>query len=157
MRLYCMRHGEAENPEVDPQRPLTAEGRSRLHQLGKHLGKLDLHIAHILHSNRLRAVQTAEVIGEHVDHEDMCESASLLEDTDVGALVSDIRSWTDNTLLVGHLPYLARLVSALTLGQEDPYPIVKFPPGTIVCLAPYEGDRWLINWVLRPDIVLDIT
>jgi phosphohistidine phosphatase len=53
-------------------------------------------------------------------------------------------------MLVGHLPHLSRLASALLLGDPG-REIVRFRMGAIVCLVRAEG-RWLLQWVLTPEL-----
>jgi hypothetical protein len=57
-------------------------------------------------------------------------------------------------MLVGHLPFLSRLVSLLLVGDPD-RPLVQFPMGGIVCLAreaPVSGGTpvWNLVWALTP-------
>ena len=54
-------------------------------------------------------------------------------------------------MIVGHLPFIPRLVNALVLGLEyaDHPPIIDYPPGTVVCLEQHNR-RWIIHWVLSP-------
>ena len=62
-------------------------------------------------------------------------------------------TWLDDTLVVGHEPFMSRFVSRLVLGREQPT-IVDFTPGTIVCLArrPVTG-AWCIGWMLVPEVL----
>jgi phosphohistidine phosphatase len=53
-------------------------------------------------------------------------------------------------MLVGHLPFLARLAGLLLSGDAD-NPIVRFRTGGIVCLTRDE-DRWQVAWILTPDM-----
>jgi phosphohistidine phosphatase len=69
-------------------------------------------------------------------------------------LMNEIEHWSDETLLVGHLPFIGELVSQLMTDQPT-HQLVKFTPGTIVCLVRGEGNQWLMDWVLRPDLWID--
>ena len=68
-------------------------------------------------------------------------------------LAEAVAEWQDDTLVVGHQPFMSRLVSRLLLGREQPT-IVEFTPGTIACLArrPVTG-AWYLAWVLAPELL----
>ncbi len=71
---------------------------------------------------------------------------------DVAAFALKIPKLEADTLIVGHLPFMARLVSFLVTGKEEPV-IVSFKPGSVVCLAQNAERQWHISWMLRPDCV----
>lgn len=154
MKLYCVRHGEALGADVDPERALTEKGRADILKVAMFLEQSDVHVPHIMHSEKLRAKQTAEIFASVFVNTELTECASLLsENADVSPLVDMIKTWDDDTMLVGHLPFMAQLVSALVVGNQHHSPIVNYPPGSVVCLDHYEHDRWIVNWLLRPSIV----
>jgi phosphohistidine phosphatase len=55
-------------------------------------------------------------------------------------------------MVVGHLPFMAKMVSYLVTGNEDSN-IVAFKPGSVVCLQQDAEEHWQIQWMLRPDIL----
>jgi len=58
----------------------------------------------------------------------------------------------DGLMLVGHLPFMAKLASMLVVGAEQPM-IFKFQNGGIVCLdRNAENASWFIKWALMPNI-----
>ena len=65
--------------------------------------------------------------------------------------VEEICQWTDDALLVGHQPFLGKLVSRLIAEREDP-PVVRFVPGTAVCLEK-EAEGWSIAWMMPPELI----
>ncbi len=70
---------------------------------------------------------------------------------DVTALAPNLRSDT-NIMLIGHLPFMERLVSFLTTGDIDRR-VFKFQNGGIVCLDQDPENRtWYIKWTLMPNI-----
>lgn len=154
MKLYCVRHCEACDSGEDPERPLTEKGFEDANKVAEYLGRQSIEVAQIMHSGILRAQQTAEIYAQSLQTEQVTESKTLLaESGDVLPLVEMVRTWSQDTLIVGHLPFMYKLVSELVMGDQDFYPIVNFPPGAVVCLEHYEHERWIINWVLRPSIV----
>ena len=64
-----------------------------------------------------------------------------------------VNDWTEDTMLVGHLPHLARLAGLLLTGDTDET-VVHFQPGTVVCLERGEnGDGWIVTWAVRPELL----
>jgi len=62
MKLYLMQHGEARPEQEDPARPLTDRGRAEVERVARAAARLDLGIAQVIHSGKLRARQTAEIV-----------------------------------------------------------------------------------------------
>ena len=62
-----------------------------------------------------------------------------------------IAYWTSDVVLVGHLPFMAKLVARLVAGDERK-PVAAFVPGTVVCLEQAEAGDWVIAWMLRPEL-----
>ena len=154
MKLYCVRHGEAASAERDAERPLTEQGVNDVTRVAAYLANCDVKIAHVMHSTKLRAKQTATILSEALTPPQLTECASILDEQNaIEPMVEMIKTWTDDTMLVGHLPFMPRLVSALVIGDAENYPIVNYPPGTVVCLELYDQHRWIINWILGPQWV----
>ncbi|MCB1827487.1 MAG: phosphohistidine phosphatase SixA, partial [Coxiellaceae bacterium] len=74
-------------------------------------------------------------------------------DANVLEFMDMVQTWTDDTLIVGHLPFMPRLISGLVMGNPDVYPIVNYPPAGIVCLQHFDQHRWIIQWILNPFLV----
>jgi len=53
-------------------------------------------------------------------------------------------------MLVGHLPFLKRLAGLLVTGDSD-CPVVQLRNASVVCVT-REGDRWLVAWILTPEM-----
>ena len=66
MKIYCVRHGEAQEVDVSPERPLTEKGTSDIESVARFMGEAGLHIDHLLHSPKLRAVQTAQIFAKYL-------------------------------------------------------------------------------------------
>ena len=60
MRVYLVHHADAVGPDVDPQRPLSALGRTQAAALADRVRGAGFAPASIWHSGKLRARQTAE-------------------------------------------------------------------------------------------------
>ena len=155
MKLYCARHGHAEqSPDQYGERPLSLEGIKEISKVAAYLKHQLINITHVKYSGKLRTQQSAVILADAVANEQALEASELLGiDYPTIPLIESIQQWHDDTMLVGHMPFMSQLVSALILGN-DSYDIVRFYPGTIVCLEQLEG-RWILNWMLHPSLVPD--
>ncbi len=153
MKLYCMRHGEALPGAEDAERPLSDKGREDVSNIAAHLVRCNIKTDHVMSSCRLRAVQTADIMAKAMGVGQTTQCNCGLDEMDpVAEMVENIRQWHDDTLLVSHLPFLSKLVSALILNDEF-QPIINFAPGSIICLHQFEGQLWNVSWLLKPTIV----
>lgn len=142
MRLYLMRHGQAESPSIDPQRDLTAEGKREIEQIANSLVKKSVHLDQVFHSGKRRAHQTAQVIAGIVAPDLSPQSMDNLKPNDNPEKIIDIiKQWTDDTLIVSHLPFIPTLLNRLTQTQHNIY----FNPGTVACLN-RSKDLWQLEW-----------
>lgn len=154
MKLFCVRHGRAEQlPDRTGERPLTQEGVNEVSKLATYLKHRGVHVTHLMHSGKLRAQQSAEILA--VLEDQTAEVCTLLRsDHPIQLLIDRIQEWHDDTMLVGHMPFMSQLVSTLILGKYS-YDILRFVPGTVVCLERIENRQWILNWIIRPDLVPD--
>ena len=146
--LYLCQHGDALATEVDPDRPLSARGRTDIARIADLLnGKVE--IESILHSGKTRAKQTAELF-----HERLAPEASIASETGLGPndraddFIRRIAKRDAKLLIVSHLPFVSRLASQL-LGHGD-RDILEFEPGTLAALTRGSDEKWLLNWMLTP-------
>ena len=128
MSIYLLRHGiavERGAPEfkTDADRPLTPKGRRQLRQIAEAMEKMDLRIRLVLSSPLVRARQTAEIVATSLElKRRLAFSDELRPDGDPKALVrelNELKPASENVLLVGHEPYLSRLIARLISGGED--------------------------------------
>ncbi len=87
----------------------------------------------------------------------MEEAASGLAPNDAtDALAGAIAGWSDDTMVVGHLPFLGRLASRLVAGSEEAN-VAAFQPGTVACLERADdgedGGGWTLAWMVRPELL----
>ncbi len=152
MFLYLVQHAEAKKKEEDPLRGLTDKGREDVGKVAAYAGKLDLHVNQIVHSAKPRAQQTAKILAEQLKPEKGIDQAdNLLPMDDPGPWAMRIAGMKDDIMLVGHLPYMARL-AGLLLCQDTEKAVVDFKMGGIVCLKRTDS-RWLVDWMIVPEIV----
>jgi phosphohistidine phosphatase len=70
-----------------------------------------------------------------------------------GGLDLQCDNYNADIMVVGHLPFMAKLVSRLLTGDDDRAP-VAYQPGSVVCLELTADDNWHINWMLRPQLLV---
>ncbi len=148
MRLYLVQHGDNLSEAVDPQKPLSAKGRRDIEGLAKALKDFRVSVVEVIHSGKLRAAQSAEIIAESLDVP-VSSSAGLDPMDPVKPFASRVRTWTEERIVVGHLPFMERLATHLVAGREEP-PAVTFQRGGMICLDYREGS-WRVAWTALPD------
>ncbi len=151
LQVFLVQHAEAKPKAEDPARPLTDRGREEARRVAQRAAILGLHVPEIHHSSALRARQTAEILAEHLrPPRGIREVEGLAPTDDPESTKAEIASAREPLMLVGHLPHLSRLVSALLVGDPGQL-LVRFRMGAIVCVGQIE-DRWLLQWILTPEI-----
>jgi len=149
MKLYLIQHGEAVSKEVDADRPLSEAGSSDIKQLAATLARMKVAPARILHSGKTRARQSAEGIAIALGRR--AEVSEGLAPMDaLAATLACLQDWPDDTVLVGHQPFMGKLASSLLPGDADDA-MVAFVPGTVLCLQRGEGGSWQLEFMLPPD------
>jgi len=88
MALYLMQHGEATTETEDPARPLTETGRAVVERVAARANAADVRIDRCVHSGKLRAEQTAEVLVGALGSERIIEPGDGLAPNDPVAPVS---------------------------------------------------------------------
>jgi len=140
MRLYLVRHGEAASDKEDSRRPLSAAGRRQVVDLARKAKEAGAAPARILHSGKLRAQQTAEVLGEALEPVEVREIAGLLPEDDPEPAAELARESDEEVMLVGHLPFMG-VLSGLLLGTHLE---VSFSTATMACFE--RGSGWKLIW-----------
>ncbi len=148
MSLYLVQHGKCLPENVDPERPLTGEGIADVKRIARVAAGYEIKVMRIIHSGKLRALQTAELLAQKLSPpEGISESEGLKPNDDVSLYKADAGS---NNMIVGHLPFMERLASYLVTGSPGKR-IFKFQNGGIVCLDTFDG-QWAVKWALMPYI-----
>ena len=151
MKLYLIQHGEAKSEKEDPDRSLTDRGAAEIRSLAEAAGRAGVKPGQIYHSGKRRARQTAELfaatLGCPVE-----EAPGLKPNDHIQSWIDRIATEPKDLMLVGHLPFMHKLVMRLVSGGEE-IPLVAFRYGAIYCLGPTPGRLWVIHWILHPDLV----
>lgn len=153
MKVYLVQHGEACSKEQNPDRPLTEKGEVDVRRLADFLGRAGIRVGKVIHSGKLRAQQTAEYLAYAMAPGVELEISGLINPNDnPGAFDWQSGSWEQDVLVVGHLPFMARLVSHLVI-DDDEQIITTFTPGSIVCLELSTDKPAQICWMIRPELL----
>jgi phosphohistidine phosphatase len=153
MHLYLVQHAEARPKAEDPQRPLSEKGLADIRKVAAFI-KDKARPVRILHSGKLRARQTAEILAASLQPAGGLHTAENLHPLDDPSPWAENLNTTDeNLMLVGHLPYMSRLAARLLIGNPE-RTVVRFQMGGVVCLG-REGatDVWSLDWMVVPEIL----
>ena len=149
MKLYLVQHGEAVVKEIDAERPLTETGTADVTRVANSLALAGISVARVIHSGKTRARQTAEILAAAVAPSIQPEVSNLINPNDDP---TELDLGAGDTMIVGHLPFMGRLVSLLVAGNADSA-TVSYAPGSVVCLESDGDGGWQINWMLQPSLV----
>ncbi len=117
--VFLIRHAEAVSASLelhDPQRHLTAHGRTQARALGDRLRWHDCEPTHIWTSPLVRAVQTAELVANMVNAKCVIETqVALAPGAAADALISALVRLpaASIVLLFGHQPTITEIASGL--------------------------------------------
>jgi phosphohistidine phosphatase SixA len=127
VRLYLVRHADAEPGDPDDLRRLTAAGRAQARALGRRLADDGVRPDAVLSSPLLRARETAAEIARATGAE-----VESLEALQPGATPADVEAAVagrgEQVVVVGHQPDCGLIAAALGDGQAPPFP----PAGIVV-------------------------
>ena len=153
MKLYLVQHAKAASKDADPQRPLTEEGRRDIQKVAAFIKPLNLSVDYLWYSGKKRAQQTVEILAEVVEvTKEMSAHDDLAPNDDVTLLKDEIISKNQDTMIVGHLPFLTKLASLLLTGSES-LNTVAFKNGGIVCLDYSDDNQWQLRWMIVPALL----
>lgn len=154
MRLYLVQHAEAQPEEVDPARGLTPEGVGHTTKVARFLSEAGLTVDEVFHSGKTRAAQTAAILATYLTiTRGVFDSDGLSPNDDPGIWADRLKIRTGDTMLVGHLPHLARLATLLLCGKPGE-PMVTFANAGVVCLNRPEEQVWSLEWMVTPRIIV---
>lgn len=106
MVSIIVQHGDAVSKEENPDRPLSTLGREQAQRLSRFLTAIKWMPSKIIHSGKLRAAETAEILGEGTG----CTRIEVVEflnpKDDPGQLLKLLEANDENVLVVGHMPFV---------------------------------------------------
>lgn len=150
MALYLSQHGISLPKDQDPEKGLSQEGKKQTALIARVAKNYEVPVSKIVHSGLKRAEQTALI------YHDVLLPGSGPETIEGIAPLDDVELYAprikpgNNLMVVGHLPFLDRLVSYLAAGDQT-LSVYRFQNSGIVCLD-FENNNWFIKWTLNPNI-----
>jgi len=146
LKVILVRHGKAELAP-DGEKHLGAEGKIQVHSLARKLLKLNLSVDEIYQSGKPRALETCQILVEHLftGHQ-ILQSDDLGPNSDPSIWGVLLNSYEKDIMLVGHLPYMSEL-SAYLLG---PGKYLEFNTSDAICLERDGSSTWNLIWKKGP-------
>ena len=145
MHLILVHHGDAVGPDVDPQRPLSPNGRLAVEGLASSAAARGVKPTVIWHSGKLRAKQTAEAFWRACNPFAEFSATRDLQPEDSPDWMRDrLRAESRDVLIAGHYPHLPGLLAKLVPGSR------AFPKNGVVALVSEDdGETWIEEWRLE--------
>ena len=155
MKLYLMQHGEALPKDVDAERRLSEQGRGDVGRIADFLRSAGIEVARVAHSGKARARQSAQIVAAAALREGEPELLEGIDPKDpVMPFAELVSAWDEESLVVGHLPFMSKAVCLLLTGDEE-HTAVDFRPGALVCLEREKDGPWGLAWMVRPELFPD--
>jgi phosphohistidine phosphatase len=160
MEIFLLRHGlavERGTPgfKDDSTRPLLPKGKKQLKKTARAMREMDLEFDLILSSPYLRAKETAEIIAAGLKGKQRLKFSNALaaekEPLHLVGELQKIKPPPKTILLVGHEPFLSRLISLLATGGPDLH--LDFAKGGLCKLDVeklHAGKCAVLAWLLTP-------
>jgi phosphohistidine phosphatase len=153
MRVYIVRHGEAAEANSDSARPLSVAGRAEVARLAEFAARTGIRVGAVWHSQKTRARETAKIL--HTSGGlggRLMERDGLLPEDDAAEVAAELEATEDDVCIVGHLPHVAYLASALALGPGAPA-FLRFGTATMACLERESRGAWRLLWHVNPALL----
>jgi len=139
--------------EENPDRPLTGKGVQIVTAIASILDSAGIRTGRILHSGKLRAEQTAQLLAQVLDPGGELRAIKNINPNDpVREFVKKMNKYGTDCMFVGHLPFMENLAALLLCGDETSRPLA-FTPGTIACLHDPDGAGWRLEWMIGSELV----
>ena len=121
--------------------------------MGEWLKDHGVSVRTILHSGKTRARETASLLQPVLTAEgDIREEQGLGPKDSPHAFLDKLQHATDDVLVAGHMPFVARVVSVALTGEPDQQ-LVDFEPGSVAGLDRVDERSWRLFLFARPDHV----
>jgi phosphohistidine phosphatase len=153
MRAYLVQHGKSKSAQEDPNNGLSDDGREEVQRVAEFLKGLRITMSLIQHSGKLRSEETAHILASCIPCTAGPNHTTGLNPLDDPQETADfLDMYTDDILIVGHLPHLERLTSLLLTGSQDRPPVI-FRNAGVVCLEKGRNNTWSLVWAIVPDLL----
>jgi phosphohistidine phosphatase len=151
--LFLVQHGQAVSKEQDPDRPLSSHGEADVSHMATFLAAAGITVDRIVHSGKNRAKQTAAILAKSISEGGTIEVMDGINPNDsIAAFADKVATWNTPVMVVGHLPFMAKLVTHLAAPDSE-QAVVAYQPGSVVCMARDDSGHWAIQWLVRPELL----
>lgn len=157
MHVYLVRHGKAVKTgyATDAERELTKTGQREVKRIAQMMAGIGAQVAQIRHSGLVRAAQTADILGQHLEPPGGVIAVRGLHYNDpVEPLARELHLEHEPVMLVGHNPFMETLAGALLTRNSGTGTPLWFTTSTVACLEYIEG-VWCLRWMLSREFVKD--
>lgn len=152
MALYLVQHGKSLSKEQDPHKGLSEEGTAEVKRIAEVAASYGVTVSRIVHSGKQRALQTAEILSEILSPAEGVRAIDGINPLDDAIAFGSDLQIKENMMVVGHLPFLEKLVAFLVTGKTGP-PIFRMQNGGILCMDYYpDTTNIVIRWGLMPHV-----
>lgn len=155
MKLYLVRHGDSETSTNQSEAILTPKGREGIKRLAQFISKLNIKVDRFYHSGKRRAEETASLLASNagLNSEHDLEILPGIEPLDpITPIIKKISTWEKDALLVGHLPFMTKLVGKLITDDEQ-HEFAQFEGGSMICLERLPSHQWILHWFIDPKLL----
>jgi phosphohistidine phosphatase len=152
MKLYLIRHGQPLSREEDPAQPLTDQGRLDVATTTRFLVQTGISSREIWHSEKARSRETAWIIGQALTASRLVSKPGLAPRDPVDSIRAEIMDRRDDLVIVGHLPFLSRLINLLLgvpLGRE----LLDLQTAELVGMERDPDGAWKIGFAIYPRLL----
>jgi phosphohistidine phosphatase len=158
LELYLLRHAHAGNAAEwtgnDDLRPLSSRGRQQARDLGRHLAARAFALDLLVSSPKLRARQTAELVGEEIGAAVGLDErlGGPLDVDDLSVVLDDLGG--QRVMLVGHDPDFSELAAQLSGTLR--LPLRKGALARIDVSLPLHPGAGILRWLLPPEVYREL-
>ena len=157
MLVYLVQHGKAKTKEEDSKRPLSKEGKNDIEKIALFLKNLKIKVESIMHSDKLRAKESAEILSKNINTNNGLKEIPGLQPNDiVEPIATFIKQQSNDIMFVGHLPFMDKLSSLLITKNQD-NKIIAFQQGAVICMERdnenEEIETFSLKWMITPDLI----
>lgn len=150
MRLYLMRHGQADHGSPDELRALSERGALDVQAVATYLAGQNIKLSRVYHSTLVRAAQTADIMASILHPQHAPEQRDGIEPWgNIDEFVSLADSFTQDTLVCGHEPFMGQAVRALQTGESD---YIHIKTATVIAFE-RTAEGWVLKWLINPKMI----
>lgn len=143
MKLYLMRHGDYASSDIT--KPLTQKGVDDINRIVSYLQEHGAQVEEIWHSPKMRAVESAEIMGKVLGCEFLQEKEYLTPNASPRQALEDLVDINKDMAIVSHLPFIPHLLSELFPGKMSAF--IALPASSVVIVERVDG-QWQFGEVI---------